>query len=166
VAEYLELLRDIDPNGIAYVDETGMDSFLYREYVYAKRGENVIGDVPGKKYQRVGIVAAQIGKRVISPIQFDGTMDSKLFEFWFDNFLMCELPANSVIVMDNAAFHRKKRLLSLAQDKGHRVIFLPPYSPELNPIEHFWAWLKRKLKNILSQHISFNDALCYCFNDI
>jgi transposase len=90
-----------------------------------------------RKYRRVGIVAAQIGKKIISPLQYDGTMNSRLFEEWFQKRLVRELPTNSVIVMDNAAFHRNKQLISIAQKQGHYIIFLPPYSPELNPIENF-----------------------------
>lgn len=126
---------------MVYVDETGIDTFLYREHCYAKRGEKVIGYVYGRKYSRVGIVAAQIEKKIISPFQYKGTMNSQLFEEWFENQLLRELPSESVIVMDNAAFHRKKQLNLIAQNKGHSIMFLPAYFPELNPIEHFWAYL-------------------------
>jgi len=156
-------MKDIDPNKIVYVDETGMDTFLYREYAYSKRGEKVIGHICGKKYRRVGIVAAQLGKSILAPLQYDGTMDSCLFETWFETRLMCELPSGCVIVMDNAAFHRKGQLALIAQNYGHTIIFLPPYSPEYNPIENFWAWLKGRLKSILPFSPTFDDALCHCF---
>ena len=117
----------------------------------------------GRKYRRVGIVAAKMGKQILAPLQYDGIMDSSLFETWFETKLMCELPSNSVIVIDNAAFHRKKQLICLAQKYGHRLIFLPPYSPELNPIENFWACLKRELKRVLTFFNSFDDALRYLF---
>jgi len=143
-----------------------MDTFLHREYAYAKRGEKVIGHICGKKYRRVGLVAAQMGKEILAPLQYDGTMDSRLFEAWFETRLMCELPSDSVIVMDNAAFHRKKRLALIAENHGYTIIFLPPYSPEYNPIENFWAWLKRRLKNVLPYFDCFDDALCLCFKGI
>jgi transposase len=139
---------------------------LHREYAYAKRGEKIAGYIPGKKYRRVGIVAAQIGKKVLAPLQYEGTMDGKLFEFWFENCLLKVLSLNSVIVMDNASFHRKKHLTSIADNFGCKVVFLPPYSPEFNPIEKFWALLKQKLKSILRSFRSFDDCLCYCFNNI
>lgn len=91
-------------------------------------------------------------------------MDSRLFEGWFQKCLLPSLPAQSTIVMDNAAFHRKKQLFDLAAKSNHKVLFLPPYSPELNPIENFWSWLKRKLKSTLHLHTSFDDALRSAFS--
>jgi putative transposase len=93
-------------------------------------------------------------------------MDSQLFEFWFENSLLPELTPGCAIVMDNASFHRKKCLALFAQNAGHKLVFLPPYSPEYNPIEKFWAWLKGKLKKVLSCFDSFDESLCYCFNCI
>ena len=126
----------------------------------------MVGYVSGRKYRRVGLVAAQLDKQIVSPLQFDGTMDSRLFEHWFENCLLCKLPAGSVIVMDNATFHRKKRLILLAETKGHVIVFLPPYSPEYNPIENLWAQLKANLRRLLPAFDSFDLCLRYCFNSI
>lgn len=145
------------------MDETGIDNYLYREYGWAERGKPVMGAINGRKFRRTGIVAAQMGKSIVAPLQYDGTMDSILFEAWFTSCLLPNLPTGTVIIMDNASFHRKSMLLPLAQGAGHRLIFLPPYSPDLNPIENFWAWLKRYLRKILPAHSSFDDALCSAF---
>ena len=142
----------------------GIDTFLYREYGYSKKGEKITGRISGKKHRRTSIVTAKIGDKVISPMQYDGSMDSVLFEYWFEKYLMPNVPPSSTISMDNASFHRKKRLDLIAEKYGHRIIFLPPYSPELNPVENFWAWLRGKLKKILHLFDNFDDALCYCFN--
>ena len=97
-------------------------------------------------------------------MQYDGTMNSVLFETWFENMLLPMLPLKTTIVMDNASFHRKKNLISLAEAAGHRIVFLPPYSPDLNPIENFWSWLKRYMKKCLHTYNSFDAALCSAFN--
>ena len=144
---------------LAYVDECGVDSYVYREYGWSPRGEKLYSAVSGRKYQRVGIVAAQIGSEIVEPLQYDGAMDSRLFETWFESRLLLALPEKSFIGMDNATFHRKRRLIYLAQSRGHEIIFLPPYSPELKLIEHFWSWLKRRLRKILHRFDSLDQAL-------
>ena len=163
VPEYLEKIQGIQGENIVYVDETGIDTCLYREYGWCEQGKTLIGKISGRKFKRTGIVAAQLGKSIVAPLQYDGTMDSLLFETWFEAYLLPSLPRNSVIVMDNASFHRKSRLFSLAEQAGLRLTFLPPYSPEYNPIENFWAWLKRHLRKILPFHDSFDDALYSAF---
>jgi transposase len=145
------------------VDETGIDTCLYREHGWSERGKPVMGVISGRKFKRTGIVAAQMGQSVMAPMQYEGTMDSTLFETWFSSCLLPSLPAGAVIVMDNASFHRKSKLFPLAQNAGYRLVFLPPYSPEHNPIELFWAWLKRHLRNILPIHSSFDYAIRSAF---
>ena len=102
---YLEEIKDIPQEKIAYVDESGIETYLYREYGYALRGQQVFGRVRGRKYQRCGIVAALSDGRILAPFQYDGTMDSSLFEFWFSNHLIPSPEQGTVIVMDNASFH-------------------------------------------------------------
>lgn len=145
------------------MDETGIDSYLYREYGWAKRGEKIYAQISGKKYRRTGVVAAQMGKEIIEPLQYDGTMDSLLFEAWFESRLLSALPLSTTIVMDNASFHRKSRLIPIAEKHGHTILFLPPYSPELNPIENFWSCLKSRLRSVLYLFDSFDNALSDCF---
>ena len=163
VAAYQEQIKDISPEAIAYVDECGIDTYLYREYGYAPRGQQVFGRICGRKYKRCGIVAAQMGDKILAPFQYSGTMNSSLFEYWFTQQLLPSLQKGTVIVMDNASFHSKKRLIFAAQNAGCNLLFLPPYSPELNPIEKFWAWLKCFLRKILPSVASFDDALFAAF---
>ena len=163
VAAYQEKIADIPPEKIAYVDETGLDRFYTREYAYAPRGKTVEGLVPGRKFQRTNLVAAQMGHEVLAPMQYQGTTNAALFEPWFEQCLLPCLPKDAVIVMDNAAFHRKKRLLEIAERYQHTLIFLPPYSPELNPIEKLWAWLKRRIASFASSFSSLDDAISFAF---
>ena len=145
------------------MDETGIDTYLYRKYGYAPKGQKVKAAISGRKYKRVGIVAARLGQEIISPLAYSGTMDSRLFEFWFEKQLLPALSPGTVVVMDNTSFHRKAQLVCAAQKYGFRIIFLPPYSPEFNPIENFWAWLKRYLRSFLALSKSFDDALFEAF---
>ena len=87
-----------------------MDTYLYRTRAWSKRGEKVYGKMSGKKFKRTSVVAGKCGKKILAPMQYSGTMDGKFFEYWFESCLIEEVPTNGVIVMDNATFHRKKRL--------------------------------------------------------
>jgi len=156
-------IAKIPSERIAYVDECGIDRYIYREYGWSPRGEKIYGVISGRKYQRTSIVAAQVGKKILAPMQYDGSMDSTLFEYWFQTWLLPNLPEKSVIVMDNATFHRKSRLIELAQSQGYEILFLPPYSPELNHIEHFWSWLKRQLRKTIHYFDSLDQAISDTF---
>ena len=90
--------------------------------------------VPQEVYKRVGIVSAQMDEKIIAPLQYDGTMDSILFEQWVEECLIPALPEKSAVIMDNTSFHRKKKLAPFPEASGHKPIFLPPYSPELSPV--------------------------------
>lgn len=135
-----------------YVDETGIDTFIYREYGWSLKGTKVCGKINGKKYKRVNIVAGICGSTIIGEMDYACTMNSNFFEAWFEKLLIPELKVGQTIVMDNASFHNKVKLQNICDKYRHKalkLIFLPPYSPELNPIEKYWATLKRRLKKIL-----------------
>ena len=120
---------------IVYIDETGINEYLYRLYCRSKRGKKVFIEVSGRHYKRTNIVAGLLNGKVISPMEYGGTTDHIVFETWFVKMLLPALPSGSTIIMDNASFHRKKVLAKLAKDKNCNILFLPPYSPDYNPIE-------------------------------
>ena len=146
-----------------YIDETGINQYLYREYGYALRGVPVYGKVQGKKFERVSIIAAQCGKEIVGRCEYTCNMNSRLFELWFAEVLLVEIPAGSVIIMDRASWHRQKVLRALAGAAGCRVIFLPAYSPDFNPIEKTWANLKAFIKNYMVDFSSLTNAIYYYF---
>jgi transposase len=84
--------------------------------------------------------------------------DSIFFEEWFEDRLLQEIPNGYTVIMDNASFHRKKELRKLARGKV-RLLFLPPYSPEYNPIEKTWANMKRFLRNNLKEFPSVDSGI-------
>ena len=92
-------------------------------------------------------------------MQYGTTMTGEFFEGWFEGILLPRLPKDAVIVMDNASFHRKKQLYEIAGKNNITLIFLPPYSPELNPIEKVWANMKKFLRNSLHKFSSLDDAI-------
>ena len=157
-------MKSISPKRLVYVDECGIDQHLHRAYARAPRGQKVVAKISGRKYKRTNIVAGICLGHWVAPLEYTGTTDSVLFEFWFEHCLLKEVETGSVIILDNARFHKKSVLPCLAQRYGCEVLFLPPYSPDLNPIEKRWAWLKQKLREILLCFDSFDDAMINAFS--
>jgi len=156
---YLEKVMTISPENLVYVDECGVEQYLYREYARALRGEKIIAKISGRKYKRINFISGLCQGKLVALREYCGITDSVLFEFWFENCLLKEVKKGSVIVLDNATFHKKSVLPELARKYSCEVLFLPPYSPDLNPIEKKWAWLKCKLRKVLKFHDSFDSAL-------
>jgi len=92
-------------------------------------------------------------------------MNADLFEGWVECiFVPCLVePSKSVLIIDNATFHNKNRLWDIADEYGFRLIFLPPYSPDLNPIEKSWANIKNRLRLHMHEFSSFRLALTHAF---
>jgi len=147
---------------VFYADEMGIDKFVYRENVRAKRGVKVYSEVKGKRFQRLSIVAGKCGENIAAPMVYEGTADSELYEHWFDKYFCPEISGN-IAVIDNATIHRKKELLKIAEKHNVILLFQPPYSPDLNKIEKFWAWIKKQLRSVLKMFDNLLDAICYCF---
>lgn len=89
---------------------------------------------------------------------YEETMTSDFFEAWFQKFLLPTLSRPSVI-MDNARFHRMSKLELLCKEYGHKLLPLPPYSPDFNPIEKTWAHIKKHLRKVLSNCDTFLEVL-------
>jgi len=118
----------------------------------------VYGKLPGKKYKRLSMVAAKCGDEIIGRYEYTCNMNSKLFELWFCDVLLKLISTGSVIILDNASWHRKKVLKKLAEEDSCRVIFLPPYSPDFNPIEKVWAALEKFIRNYMKNFSALNQA--------
>ena len=94
---------------------------------------------------------------------FRGSCHRNVFESWVENVLIKELQVGQCVVMDHASFHKSQRTIGVIESVGCRVIFLPPYSPDLNPIEKFWSNMKRWIKNQMTQFDTWYDILVQFF---
>ena len=129
-----------------YVDESGFEaSDSYRTHGWSGRGQKIYGEQSGSR-RRTNLVAGRIGKKLIAPLLFVGSMNAVCFNFWLEKMLLPALPTGSVIILDNAAFHKTADTRQLINDSSHELIYLPPYSPDFNPIEQDFAILKKRLK--------------------
>jgi len=134
---------------VFYLDECGVDHRLYREPGRAPRGERIYQAVAGKRRERTSIIAAAQQGKLVAPLVFQGSCNTEVVDVYFEKVLLPELPPGSVIVLDNARFHQSPTTQKLVAQAGCQLLFLPPYSPDLNPIEHLWATFKTRLRKDL-----------------
>jgi transposase len=131
---------------------------------WGKRGVPLLAKKSGKYYQRTNIIAGLVNNKSIAPMIFNGSCNTIVFNSWVENFLIKELKPGQIVIMDNASFHKSQRTKELIESVGCSIIFLPPYSPDLNPIEKFWANMKRWIKNVTSELGNIFDNLNSFFN--
>jgi transposase len=103
----------------------------------------------GRKFQRGNVVAARIGGGIVAPLCYSGNTTSASFVEWFRTKFVKVVPKGTTVIMDNASFHPPKKLKTLCRRHGMRLLFLPAYSPDYNPIEKSWANMKRALIDII-----------------
>ncbi len=126
----------------------------------------MLGEVSGKRYARESFIAGLLGKKIVAPLCYQGTCDTNLFNFWLETFLLPALGPGHIIIMDNAAFHKSEKTKKIIADAQCTLLFLPPYSPDLNPIEQFWANLKANIKKIIGQFNNLAGAIDHAFQSI
>ena len=113
-----------------------------RTHGYAVKGARCIGTQDWQAKGRTNAIGALLGKTLLSVALFAVNINADVFTAWVEQDLIPKLPPNAVIVMDNATFHKRKDTQDLIKEAGHELLYLPPYSPDLNPIERKWAQAK------------------------
>ncbi|MGX2974221.1 IS630 family transposase [Ursidibacter arcticus] len=144
VEEFLLSKQQYERTGrpIVYIDESGFKSQSYRPYAYAPRGQKCMGQYNWHLKNTTNAIGALYQNRLIAVGLYDFSINADVFHSWVKSVLLPELPPNSVLVMDNAAFHKRQDIQELIIQEGHTILWLPPYCPFLNLIEHTWAWIK------------------------
>lgn len=112
------------------------------------------------------MVAGWCERQIIAPMTFKGYCNTVLMEGWVEQMLVPALKPGQVVVMDNASFHKSERLRELIEQAGCELLFLPPYSPDFNKIEKFWARLKQYLGQTLTQFECLQDAVDNAFRKL
>ena len=141
---FIEKINGYQESGktIVFVDESGYANNMPRRNGYAPIGERCFGKHNWNEKGRTNVIGAIIGFCLITVFMISGTVNSNVFLAWVEQDLLPKLPANCVIVMDNASFHKRLDIQQAITNAGHIIEYLPAYSPDLNPIERKWAQTK------------------------
>jgi transposase len=147
----------LDPTKLVFIDETGTSTDMARRYGRAKRGRRVIGRVPWGHWKTVTFVAALRHDAVTAPIVIDRPMNGVIFIEYIRQCVVPTLEPGDIVVMDNLPAHKPVEVRKLIENAGAELRYLPPYSPDLNPIEQTFAKLKANLRKAKERTI---PALC------
>lgn len=131
---------------LKFLDESGVNLGLTRLYGRAAPGERVVEATPGTSGPHYTLVAALGLQGVQAPLLFEGAMTRLTFEVYITDVLGPTLRRGEIVLMDNLSAHKSDTVRALLEARGVQVIFLPPYSPDLNPIEKCWAKVKQALR--------------------
>jgi transposase len=136
----------IDPERFVFLDEVGAHTALTRLYGRAARGERVLGSVPQDTWQTTTLISAIRSKGVAASLVFPGATDTAAFMTYVKQVLVPVLRPGEIVVLDNLRVHKGKAVARALRQAGVGVWYLPPYSPDFNPIEKVWAKVKAWLR--------------------
>jgi transposase len=137
----------LDPERVVFVDETAANTTMDRRYGYAPRGEPVVGTVPHRHYKSLTFTAALRADGMTATQVLDGPMTGARFREYVATVLVPALRPGDTVVLDNLPCHKAGAVRAAVEAVGCRLLYLPPYSPDLNPIELAFARLKRALRS-------------------
>jgi transposase len=144
---------DLDPERLVFVDETGASTKMARLYGRALRGERCRSGVPHGHWKTTTFTAGLRLTGFTAPMVLDGPMRGEVFRAWTEQFLAPTLSAGDVVIMDNLPAHKVTGVREAIEQAGARLLYLPPYSPDFNPIENAFAKLKALLRKAAARTI-------------
>jgi transposase len=136
----------LDPERFKFIDESGVNLAMTRRYGRAPKGERVIGAVPQNYGANVTMLAALGSQGVEAVMTLDGATDAEVFRVYVAQVLRPTLRPGDIVIMDNLRAHKAAGIREAIEQTGARLQYLPPYSPDLSPIERCWSKLKTALR--------------------
>lgn len=154
-------IKELDPLDLVFCDEMGVDDNVSPIYGWSELGERSYGEVEGFRNERRSIIAGHTpgSKQLIAPIEYQGFTDTVLFNNWLEEHLCPNLRKGQYVILDNASFHKSAKTREIIKAAGCNLLYLPTYSPDLNPIEHCWANFKNYLRKIIDKCENFSAAI-------
>lgn len=140
------LAARIDPERLVFVDEMGTNTSLSPIYAWAPKGRRAHCSVPRNRGKNTTLLSSMSLSGMGPSLAVDGPTDREVFEAYVERVLAPTLRAGQVLVMDNLSVHKGERVRELIEHRGCQLLYLPPYSPDLNPIEEAFGKIKGLLR--------------------
>lgn len=147
-AGWHELLAKEAPARLVFVDESGANTRMTRWRGRAPAGQRLVARIPHGHYQTSTLIAGIRLGGACAPWLFDGAMDGEMFLAWVRQGLVAVLQARDLVILDNLATHKVAGVREAIEAVGARLLYLPPYSPDFNPIENMWSKIKQALRSL------------------
>jgi len=144
--QWKERQRQVPAARLVFIDETGAKTNMTRTHGRCAKGQRLVAKVPQGRRQTLTFVAGLRSDGITAPCVFDGPINAESFLAWVEQFLVPSLRAGDIVVMDNLSSHKKPAIRRAIRAAGAKLFYLPPYSPDLNPIEQAFAKLKTLLR--------------------
>jgi transposase len=144
--EFAAKIRTIAPEHLIFLDESGVTTSMTRFYARSLRGQRIHEATPGGHWQIMTILGAMSLGGWVATMTIEAATDAEIFLAYVEQVLCPALQPGDVVVMDNLSSHKVSGVRKLIAAAGAEVLYLPPYSPDLNPIEMAWAKLKQALR--------------------
>lgn len=139
----------MDSRKLVFIDESGAKTNMTRLYGRAKHGKRAVDSSPGGHWSTTTMIAAVTLDGHQAPMVIDGATNKEVFKVYVEKFLLPTLRPGDCVILDNLSAHKGSDIRDMIESVGAELWFLPPYSPDLNPIEKMWSKVKailRKLK--------------------
>lgn len=158
-----EALPKLDASALVFLDETWLSTNMARRYGRCAKGERLRAPVPYGHWKTTTFLAGLCHDGLIAPLVLDGPIDGESFRAWVEQFLAPALRPKQIVVMDNLSSHKVAGVREAIEAVGARLLYLPRYSPDFNPIEQLFAKLKAMLRKAAARTV---DALWTAVGDI
>lgn len=147
-AHWHEALAGDSPARLVFVDESGANTKMTRWRGRSPGGQRLVAHVPHGHYQTSTLIAAIRLTGSCAPWLFDGAMNGEMFLAWVREGLVPTLQKDDLVILDNLATHKVQGIREAIEASGARLLYLPPYSPDFNPIENMWSKIKQILRSL------------------
>lgn len=165
--DYQACLENVDKSRLIFIDESGTHLGMSRLYGRAKGGERVNSFVPFDKGKRITLIAALGADEIKAGLFGHWYTDGKVFLEFINYHLVPTLQAHDIVIMDNLSAHKVLGVRESIEAAGARLLYLPPYSPDLSPIELCWSKIKSHLrKKAASNDAQLKRAICDAFKTV
>ena len=148
---------DLDFTSLVFVDETGTNTAMTRTHGWGQKGKRLLAKAPHGHWMTSTFVAGLVHDGILAPQLLPCPMNGLIFRQWLEECLIPEMKPGSIVVIDNLPAHKVAGIRQCLEDAGMHLLYLPPYSPDFNPIEQVFAKLKALLRRMAPR--SF-DAIC------